>query len=397
MQDAPMAHTDELSLIPFPVDELFNTKIRTFDLIIFQNFSWMPYLSPSYLGNIKNFVLDFGGGFMMIGGVRSFTSGGYAGTPVADILPVNLTAQSKPFESGEFRQRLTEAGARHPITALRSSANESKTLWNSLPALEGFNTSGGAKQGATVLLEHPFQTVNNRNMPVMAVSEQGRGRSLALMTDTCWYWNYLRAESGGGASDYLKLWRAAVRWLVGDPEGKQVRVRTDKIRYAPEDVVRIRVKVLGKDYAPAPEPIISLKLNGPTGSRDLGNLKREGEEWALDLENPGAGGFKLEARATSKSGELLGADETVFVVESKGVEFEKPWPNPALLEQISKITGGKSWSVKSAPDIKNLPSPKAWRVAGRKRIPLWDNWITGALILILLSAEWFFRRRWGLN
>lgn len=396
-QSAPMATDDELSLIQFPTDELFNTKIRTFDLIIFQNFSWKFFLYPQYLQNIRDFVLDFGGGLMMIGGKRSFASGGYAVTPVADILPVEMTMEAGNFAEGEYKPRLTDAGARHPITALRGSAEESKALWDSLPPVEGFNPSGAAKSGATVLLDHPFQTASSANMPVMAVSQEGRGRVLALMTDTSWRWNFLRAESGGGPDDYLRLWRAAVRWLVGDPEGKQVRVRTDRVHYSAKDTVRIRVKALGKDYAPEPEPKISLKLSGATGMRDLGNLRLEGEEWALDLDNPGPGGWRLEASADSKTGEILGADETVFVVEGRGIEYEKPWPNSALLEQISKITGGKAWDIKHSPDAGSLPSPKAWRVAGRKRLPLWDNWLAGTLILLLLSMEWYFRRRWGLN
>ncbi len=45
--DAPGAHTNELSLIPFPTDELFDTKIRTFDLIILQNFPWAIYMRPA--------------------------------------------------------------------------------------------------------------------------------------------------------------------------------------------------------------------------------------------------------------------------------------------------------------------------------------------------------------
>ena len=37
---------------------------------------------------IGEFVERRGGGLLMLGGARSFSEGGYAGTPVADALPV---------------------------------------------------------------------------------------------------------------------------------------------------------------------------------------------------------------------------------------------------------------------------------------------------------------------
>ena len=39
---------------------------------------------------IGEFVERRGGGLLMLGGARSFSEGGYAGTPVADALPVVL-------------------------------------------------------------------------------------------------------------------------------------------------------------------------------------------------------------------------------------------------------------------------------------------------------------------
>lgn len=397
INDATMANTDELSLIPFPVDELFDTKIRTFDLIIFQNFSWRVYLNYLYIQNIESFVKDYGGGFLMIGGQRGFSAGGYASTPLADILPVDVSATERPFETGEYKPRLTAAGAKHPITALRPGVEESKLLWDSLPPLEGFNYTAGVKDGATVLLEHPFASIGGANLPLMAIWQVGRGRAMAIMTDSMWRLNFLNTQGGGSSADYVRLWRSAVRWLVGEPEGKQVRVRTDKIRYGVGEAVKVRVKVLGKDYTPAKEPLISLLITGESESKEIKGLKLEGEEWTVEMDNPGIGGWKLEVNARSQNGEALGSDETVFIVEGMGLELENPFPNRELLEKIAHITRGKIILTGEGGEISSLPSPKAWRVTGRKSIPLWDNWVAGAFILVMFSVEWYFRRRWGLN
>ena len=87
---------DEMSLIPFPTRELFEQQLPSFDLIVLQDFEYVPYNIGDYLENIRSYV-EGGGGLAMLGGAASFTSGGsggYYGTPVAAALPVELYGPS---------------------------------------------------------------------------------------------------------------------------------------------------------------------------------------------------------------------------------------------------------------------------------------------------------------
>ena len=70
-----MVPSDELSLIPFPTEELFEEQLRSFDLVFLQNFNYVPYGIGAYLGEIRRYVEE-GGGLAMLGGDLSFTSGG---------------------------------------------------------------------------------------------------------------------------------------------------------------------------------------------------------------------------------------------------------------------------------------------------------------------------------
>ena len=65
--DQSGAPSSELSLIPFPTRQLFTEELHTFDIVIFQDFDYLPYNMSHYLGNIRDFVKDAGGGFLMIG------------------------------------------------------------------------------------------------------------------------------------------------------------------------------------------------------------------------------------------------------------------------------------------------------------------------------------------
>src|SRR6185312_7387445 len=83
------AGENELSLIPFPVREIFHDQLKTFDVVIFQNFAHRDRAYASqvdqFLPDIRDYVLE-GGAFAMIGGENSFGDGHYNDTELADIL-----------------------------------------------------------------------------------------------------------------------------------------------------------------------------------------------------------------------------------------------------------------------------------------------------------------------
>src|SRR5690606_19822812 len=140
--------------IPFPTHELFEEQLPSFDLIVLQNFEFLPYGIAPYLDNIRSYVQG-GGGLVMLGGAQSFASGGYTGTPVADVLPVELPpaglAASRLLDTAPFSPSLTAQGRVHPITALRFEAADNAASWKALPPLHGVNLVERARPGALVL------------------------------------------------------------------------------------------------------------------------------------------------------------------------------------------------------------------------------------------------------
>ena len=397
IHDSPLASTKELSLIPFPVDRLFNEDIRTFDLIIFQNFDWRVYLRESYLKNIRDFVMDHGGGFAMIGGRRSFASGSYGGTAMEDILPLKLGKAPLVYASGEYSARLTSAGARHPITALNPDPTLNTSIWEGFPKLDGINPTLGANRSATVLAVHPFMTNEGENMPLIATAEVNRGRTLALATDTLWRWNFVRVGEGDQNREYIRFWRQAARWLVGDPEGKRVKVRTDRQEYLLGQTIRARIRVLDQDYAPAEDARIEAWAILPDKSFPIENVAPVEKEWEGSFTPATPGGWRIKVSAYDRSGQHLGEDETVFTVNEKGKEMINPWPNPQLLKAIAEATGGEFFDISAKKPKPNIPNPRSFRIIGKRDIPLWDNTLALILIALLLSTEWYLRKRWGLS
>lgn len=74
-------------------------EFQSYDAIIFNDFN-ADSLQPLQMKLIQAAVRDSGVGFAMVGGENSFLPGGYYGTPIADVLPVDLNIrQRKTFPS----------------------------------------------------------------------------------------------------------------------------------------------------------------------------------------------------------------------------------------------------------------------------------------------------------
>ena len=103
----------ELALIAFPSRELFEVKLKEFDLIIFDNYSRRGLLPLIYLENIARYVEE-GGALLEAAGPQFAEPMSLYRTPLARVLPGRPTGEI--FERG-FLPAVTEAGENHPVTA----------------------------------------------------------------------------------------------------------------------------------------------------------------------------------------------------------------------------------------------------------------------------------------
>ena len=67
---------------------------------------------------IADFVDKRGGGLLMLGGARSFAEGGWAGTPVGEVLPVVDREDAAAALHARSRSRPTRAGEAHAVTQI---------------------------------------------------------------------------------------------------------------------------------------------------------------------------------------------------------------------------------------------------------------------------------------
>jgi uncharacterized membrane protein len=393
---------EELSLIPFPVNEIFGEQLRTFDAVIFVNFAYEPYRAmgiEGYLPRLRDYVRS-GGGFAMLGGEQSFGEGRYGSTALADVLPVE-PVEGLGLAEEDLRPRLTPEGRRHPVTSLAGLEGQSDAAWAALPALPLLNRTRAlpAETGARVLLEAPSVPVLGRAAPVVAVREVGAGRTLAVTTDSSWFWGYLAAEEGGNLRAYQRFWNAALRWLVRDPSLTPLQVSPDRPAVEPGEAVGLSVQARGPDWGPAAGAQVSAELVGEDGKVVARGQAAAGADGVarLELMPPGPGAYRIVATGPPPtSGAPPERTSSAVAVRASGPEDADAAPRPELLKAVAEATGGgfATLPARGMPEVP-LAEPEVVEVGRRKDVPIWDRAAFLALLAASLAGEWVLRRRWG--
>lgn len=394
--DNPNARQEDLSLIPFPVDELFTEHLPSFDAVVLQDFDAQPYGLERHLPQLARYV-KAGGGLIMVGGQNSFVAGGYANTPLAEVLPVSIdgTPGATAADVANVTPSWTDDGRAAPLLApLRDVVGEE------LPQMPGTNVLGDVRPGGIVLWAHPSRTTKSGTpMPILAVGDQGDGRSIALGLDGAWQLEFSQLGSRTSGRGYGALWDGLLGWLMRDPrfepgqlelvngcvadEPTKLRVRLPATTKAPADDARVKemtveVRRLDKQDEPA------VRVTVPR--------QKPGASSAVEVTLPALAAGGYTARLKLGSGPTTRRD---FACESGGDEWADSRPDVERLRLLAQATGG---AFREAADDLALPLPKPTVVSAEKHVvPVYPPWVWTLCAAFALGAHWFARRRSGLS
>ncbi|MBI2890038.1 MAG: hypothetical protein HYY13_04550 [Nitrospirae bacterium] len=387
----------ELSLIPFPSEELFSKDIKDFDLLVLLDFTpqalptFPPYISAAGLQKIRERVSDAGLGLLIVGGEQTFSGAVLHGSPLYDLLPVEVPMLSRGFDPGPFSPAITPTGASHFIL---SAEGAEAPDWSSLPPLLGSATIGPLREGAMALLAHPVLKAGGQAVPVVALWEKGKGRVMLTSTDTFWRWGFPPPEKTDAVAAYHQFWYRAIRWLTQDPQTRRIAVSFD--RKGPHRFTAA-VRVSDRSYRPARGAQVEIVVDDLHGHRVTEPASETGEgTYEASLSLPAAEVYRVSARA--HRGEVeLGETETVFTDASSRAELRDHLPDQTLLDQLARRTGGRFVDITTTlPADLRWPPTEAYVQEGSQHLPVWNTVYSLLAMVVAAAAEWTLRRRWGL-
>jgi len=352
--------------------------------------------TPEQLRMIADFVNKRGGGLLMLGGRRAFAEGGWAGTPVAEVLPVvleNDTGRKGPEYFSMLTVRPTRDGASSPVTQIADTEEHSSDRWNEMPEVSTVNPIRAVKPGATVLLTATDK--QKQDQVVLAYQRYGRGKAVAMPIQDSWAWK-MDAKIPVEDLTHATYWRRLVRWLVdGVPD--LVNVTTTQDRVEPGEAVKIVAEVSDKAYAEVNDSHVVATVTSPSGKKSdfpmEWTVTRDGEYRASFVpDEPGLYDIKVDAARASGDQKSLGTSEVHLRASAGDAEYFDAAMRGSLLRRIAEDTGGHFFTASNASLV-----PEAVTYTGRgvtvvEERDLWDMPILLLLLLGLLSAEWAFRR-----
>jgi uncharacterized membrane protein len=402
--------TELLRGFPASKQELFD-----YDVLIFGNVEAYIFFTQAQLQNSLDFVRVRGGGLLLLGGQLTLPS--FANTPIAKALPVIISASdesasiastaNQDTSAAEFSVKLTADGKLSPIMKLSDSDNSDN--WAKMPTLTKYSPVERAKPGATVLAAH--STAKNRygSRILIAAQEYGAGRTMFFAPYDSWRWQMLSEASD---DTYAKFWQQTIMWLA-TPQQTHLRLELEKTSFALKEPVRLQAVALDENFQPTNHTQVKATIENreeKIGDRGQGTGEREyGEKIELDLEpqlgEDGVyqvefmpkkhGEYKVILNSTVQ-GKQIGEANGIFNVEESYLEFVDSQLNQEFLATVSKLSGGYSYKLEGA---QKLPDDIPFVKSGASVISdyeLWDMPLVFFLILLVLSMEWFLRKRRGL-
>jgi hypothetical protein len=302
------------------------------------------------------------------------------------LFPWRVTASEPEPAQGVFAVETPPAASGHPMLA-----GVEEAVVRGSAVLESVNLVGELKPAATVLLN---ARVGPRSVPVVAFQPFGKGKVLALASNTLWKWATGREELRVA---YGLFWRQALRNLAGKAEGGQnLGVKWDRAFYRPGEQALLTINVLGLPSAEGLRFTASLASTNQVTPITVEPLVGQPGAFTASLRfrQRGDYGFRLVAYRGER---VLESYEKAFSVGPLAGEGSRLELNEAFLKRLAERGGGAYLREDQAGQLLEQVTAVLAQKSIRAESSLAEAGPYFALAFVLvLAMEWTMRRRMNL-
>jgi hypothetical protein len=235
-----------------------------------------------------------------------------------------------------------------------------------------------------------------REQVVVASQRYGRGKSIAQMVQDSWLWQ-MHASVGLEDQTHENYWRQMLRWLVDDVPA-MVDLHTVADRVEPGETVTLVADVVDPAFVELNDARVVAYITSPSGAVEELPVQWSGErdgEYRASFTAATAGIYSARIEA-ARAGKPIGSSVTQVRAVPSDAEYFDATMQAARLQRIADETGGRFYT---ASNLAGLPEDLQYSGRGVTTVEereLWHMPIVLMLMLALMGAEWFYRRRVGL-
>ncbi len=367
-------------------------ELNRYDLIILYDIDIGKLKSKD--GLINSFLQDKGGGLYVMPGENYLK----ASSPnwLDKYLPMISSRKQGNLVYIKFNGRPVENYLFHPAVRISDNRQAVREAWSNLPNFEALVPVDSTAPNSELLVWAEMRGGQSA-YPVLAYRRLGAGRVLASYALPFWHWAFFGYGFGGDDSEYGLFISGIVNWLSLKEETDPIRINPDKTIYTRGEKVGFNASVFDLGFRPingAGGYIIL--VNGATNDTAIVNLREKGEglyRGESELLPPGR--YQYHG-VIEKEGKRLKENSGQLAVESFSIEEYQRIPD---FEKLTDLSGSNNGQFVMLNEIDNLYSAidsGRISVSLHKEIILWNKFWLLALFILMLSLEWFLRKRFQL-
>lgn len=360
-----------------------------YDLILFGEIA-RDLFADHELQWIREFVEIRGGGIVFVDGHRG-TLQQFTEKDLQPLIPVRWGSTLPATQPTSLQ--LTDKGSREPALAFELDTQANRRFWTELPAPHSINRVE-ILPGTEVLVE---AMLDGQPVPAIVTRNYGAGHVLFFAFDETWRWRYKVADTY-----HQRLWNQLARYVMPrafSASDEFVAVDTGPVSYGDQSAVDVRVRLRGLDGRPQSDATVDALIWKDGRVVGTTSLTADGEQPGIYRGNTGAladGQYEVSVQASGFSPDALKARGQFVVRPPESAELAETACNETLLKQLAAESGGVYLREEQLGQLPALLSPLSNGRVVESDTLLWQTYWWFAGIVVLLSVEWFLRKRAGL-
>lgn len=281
-------------------------------------------------------------------------------------------------------------------TLLLNNAVEPINAWNSLPPILQTNSRLSSKPESNVIATSKIRNVT-MNTPLIISRSIGYNRSIAVLGQDIWRWKLQTPNKDLNLFDNFLY--NCVRWLTIDTKKERFKVKTQKKLYMKGELIEFVGEVYDESFNPLDDVDIKVTIVKDGEKSDI-NLSSIGNGiYESTYETNKDGDYQFSASAIS-NGKNIGKINGRFTIGDINIETINPRLDKNFLSALSYSTNGQYYNINNFDNLFREINQRIENNTKEKiktsEINLWSAELLLVLIILLLTIEWFFRKKSGM-
>jgi hypothetical protein len=317
-----------------------------------------------------------------------YITGAQTAIPLLNKIQTCLQISTRGFNPNEVQAMLNKDFSYFTI-------NPNADLNNLPPLSTPFGDFTAGPNTQTLLMQKVGSVATN--YPLWVVQQNANSRVGVLAGEGIWRWrlyDYYQHKNQDIVDDFILK---TAQYLSVKHDKRQFRTVLPKSVFTESETVSFDAELYNENYELINTPDVNLNIVDEANKKSTFSMNKDGNSYSLNAGNLAAGKYSYTS-STSFNGKTYSANGT-FTIVAQNIEEVNTTADFGLLNQLAKNYGGEFVfpnQVMSLRDkIRNNPHIKTVLHSTVNNDPLINwKWLF-ALLILLLSAEWFIRKRSG--